>query len=236
MNLPRPSANASVTNNRSKRAIEKREQYALAQEQMSQLPPPKTYISFEEFKQRIKNVALNKLWNIAIQEDLVIATFTTSNYILPTYEIFINNVLHCTLRVHSWILPKDHELYLSYNSSFSNVALSKFIERLTRQYMWCKGIALPDTRKEVNFAKHVILKKFDYFVFQNSDLQQSLHQDEYFRSKSCKLLVLPSENICKNCHTENMKFESEVNFKKAVLTEPAKLNAPLNLPQQIGLN
>ena len=58
-------------------------------------------------------------------------------------------------------------------------------------------------------------------------MQQSLHQDEYFSSKKCKLLVLPSENICKNCHVENITFKSEVNFKKAVLTAPAKLNAPV---------
>ena len=133
---------------------------------MPQLPPPKAYISFEEFKQCIKNLALNKFWNIAIQEDLVRPTFTTYDYVLPTYEIFINNILHFTLPVPSWILPKFHELYLLYHSSISNVTLSKFIERLSSQYMLCKGITLPDTRKEVNFAKHVILKKFDYFIFQ----------------------------------------------------------------------
>ena len=78
--------------------------------------------------------------------------------------------------------------------------------------MLCKGITLPDKRKKVNFVKHVIPKKFDYFLFQNSDLQQPLHQDEYFGSKSSKLLVLPSENIFKNCHAESITFKSEVNF------------------------
>ena len=96
------------------------------------------------------------------------------------------------------------------------MTFSKFIERLTSQYMFCKGITLPDTRKKVNFARHVIPKKFDYFVFQNSNLQQPLHKNECFRSKSCKFLNLPSEKICKNCHAENIKFKSEVNFKKAV--------------------
>ena len=91
MNLP--SANANATNNQSKRAIEKRKEYALLQEQMPQLPPPSAYISFEEFKLRIKNLALNKLWNIAIKEKLVEASFTSFNYVLPTYEVFINNVL-----------------------------------------------------------------------------------------------------------------------------------------------
>ena len=126
LNLPRLSANANATNNWWKRAIEKREEYALSQEQIPQLPPPKAYLSFKEFKQCIRTFALNKFWNIAIQEDLVTATFTTSNYVLPTYEIFVNNV---------------------------------------------------------NCAKRVIPKKFDYFVFQNSDLQQPLHQDEFLRPK-----------------------------------------------------
>ena len=43
--------------------------------------------------------------------------------------------------------------------------------------MLCKGITLHNTRKERNFVKRFIPKKFDYFVFQDSDLQQPLHQD-----------------------------------------------------------
>ena len=64
-----------------------------------------------------------------------------------------------------------------------------------------------------------------------------MHQEEYFRSKSCELLVLLSENICKNYHAVNIKFKSEVNFKKAVLTAPAKLNAPVTFtsPDRIRL-
>ena len=50
LNLPRPTANANATNNWSKRAIEKREEYALLQEQIPQLPPSSAYISFEELK------------------------------------------------------------------------------------------------------------------------------------------------------------------------------------------
>ena len=52
--------NANATNNRLKIAIEKREEHALLQEQMPQLPPLSAYTSFAEFKQRIKNTALNK--------------------------------------------------------------------------------------------------------------------------------------------------------------------------------
>ena len=77
------------------------------------------------------SLALNKLWEINIQEQLVIASFTSSKYVLPTYEIYINNLLNFTVRVYSWILPVDHELYLLCNSSFLNVTFSKFVERLS---------------------------------------------------------------------------------------------------------
>ena len=51
------------------------------------------YIWFEEFKEGIKNLALNKLWNIAIQEELVTTSFESSNHVLPTYEVFPNMFL-----------------------------------------------------------------------------------------------------------------------------------------------
>ena len=94
LNFPRPSANVNATNNRLKRTIEKREEYTLLQEQMPQLPPPSAHISFEEFKQRIKYIALNKLWNIAIQQELVTVSFTSSNYVLPTFETFANKLFY----------------------------------------------------------------------------------------------------------------------------------------------
>ena len=94
LNLPRLSANTNAANNRLKRVIEKREEYALLQEQMSQLPPPSAYISFEEFKQRIKHITLNKLWNIPIEQELVTVSFTSSNYVLPTFETFANKLFY----------------------------------------------------------------------------------------------------------------------------------------------
>ena len=122
LNLPWPSGNA--TNSRSTSAIEEREEYSFLQAQLPQPQPSNVYKSFDEFKLRIKSLALNKLWEINIQEQLVIASFTSSEYVLPTSEIYINNLLNFTVRVHS----VDHELYLLYNSSFLNVTFSTFVE------------------------------------------------------------------------------------------------------------
>ena len=125
LNYPRPSANA--TNNRSTSAIEKRDEYSFLQAQLPQPQPSNVCKSFDEFKLRIKSLVLNKWWEINIQEQLVIASFTSSEYVLATYEIYINNLLNFTVRVHSWILPVDHELYLLYNSSILNVTFSNYV-------------------------------------------------------------------------------------------------------------
>ena len=108
LNLPRLSANA--TNNRSTSAIKKREEYSFLQAQLPQPQQSNVYKSFDEFKLRIESLALNKLWEINIQKHLVTASFTSSEYVLPTYEIYINNRLNFTVHFHSRILPVDHGL------------------------------------------------------------------------------------------------------------------------------
>ena len=107
---------------------------------------------------------------------------------------------------------------------------------MSNNFTLCQGITLPDSRKEINFVKHVLPKTFNYFDYINTDVKQHVHQDRYFRSKSCALL-LSSDNPCKSCHEENIKFHKEINYKKSVLTAPAKLNASINFtsPDRITL-
>ena len=87
LNLPWPSGNA--TNSRSASAIEEREEYSFLQAQLPQPQPSNVYKFFDKFKLRIKSLTLNKLREINVQEQLVIVSFTSSEYILPTYEIYI---------------------------------------------------------------------------------------------------------------------------------------------------
>ena len=55
----------------------------------------------------------------------------SSDTVLPVYEIFVDNLPDFTVRVHSWGLSHNHQLIQSYDASFNNVTLSKFIERLS---------------------------------------------------------------------------------------------------------
>ena len=70
LNLPCPSGNA--TNSRSTSAIEGREEYSFLQAQLPQPQPSNVYKFFDKFKLHIKSLALNKLREINIQEQLVI--------------------------------------------------------------------------------------------------------------------------------------------------------------------
>ena len=54
-----------------------------------------------------------------------------------------------------------------------------------------------DTRKEINFIKHVLPKVFGYFHYKTVDLKQLAFQDEYFRTRNCSLLLSSPENTCK---------------------------------------
>ena len=235
LNFPRPSANA-VVNNRSTSAIEKREEHLALQAQLPQPQPSHFYKSFEDFKQRIKTLVLNKTWSIDIQEDLVIASLNSPEYALPTHEIYVDNQLNFILRIHSWVLPVEHQLYSEYNSSFLNVTFSNFI-KVFDNFKLCQGITVPDSRKEINFIKHVLPKKFNYFSYTKADVKVPVCQDHYFRSRSCELLVSSSDISCKSCHEESIKFNKEINRKKSVLNEPAKLNAPIKFtsPKRIKI-
>ena len=49
--------------------------------------------------------------------------------------------------------------------------------------------------------------------------------------------MLSPEHTCKMCDKENIKFKTEVNFKKASVAKPAHLNAPVKFasPERIKL-
>ena len=71
------------------------------------------------------------------------ASFKISDYVLPKFEIFVEDSLYFTIRVFVWMLMDDHELYTKYQKSILNVTFSKFIVDLA-QLQLCNGIQTPD--------------------------------------------------------------------------------------------
>ena len=98
LNVPRQSANA--TNNRSTSAVKKRKEYSFLEAHLQQSQSPNVYKSFNQFELRIESLALNKLWQINIQEQLIIASFTSSEYVLPAYDIYIYIYMYVYIYVY----------------------------------------------------------------------------------------------------------------------------------------
>ena len=78
------------------------------------------YKLFDDFTSPIKSLALPKSWKVEVKEQLVIVSLMSSEYLLSF-----------TGRVRLWVLSDKHELIQSYNASFNNAVLSKFIESLS---------------------------------------------------------------------------------------------------------
>ena len=154
-----------------------------------------------------------------------VITCASSEYLIPKFEIFVDQSLSFTLRTFGWMLSDDHELYSNYNRSFLNVTLSNFISHLN-QFNLCNGLTTPDPSKELNFQKHVIPKTFNYSNYQQLLFKPRTHQDEYYRSNNCKLLLSnqsSSESICSFCCSAHQRFTFQKNKKVAALNQPAKL-------------
>ena len=240
LNLPIKSGK-TPSSSRSTSSIKKRDElFAFQELSPPPSPSPFMYKDFNNFTQRIANLSLGNCWEVKIQNNLAVVYYVSTTYVLPKFEIFIDQSLSFSLRVYGWMLNEDHELYAMYNRSFLNVTLSNFIQQL-ENYVLCDGIITPDPNKEHSFQKHIIPKVFEYCDYQQLQFKPRLHQDEYYRSITCKLLLTginPTEkNICSPCCSLHQKFISERNHKVAVLNQPAKLNAPIKFtsPERIKL-
>lgn len=129
------------------------------------------------------------------------------------------------------MLPDDHELYIEVDCTLKNITVSNLIIKI-QSYGLCNGIVTPDPSKEINFQKHVIPKKFDITEYHQMPYKSKLHQDQYYCSNSCKLLIT-NPSPCSPCHSHEFKFIYDENRKKVNLLEPAELHAPLkNTSQQ----
>ena len=162
-----------------------------------------------------------------LSKNLVIATFKSTNHVLPKFEAFIDNILTFSLRVYGWMLPQNQELYSKFNKSFHNVTLSNL-------FILC--ISTPDRETLLNCQKHVSPKFFNYLKYLEASFKTNVHQYEFFRSNSCAILYNHNfSTSCPSCHSHCIKVISEANRKQANLDKPAKLYAPVTRTNPVRL-
>ena len=143
LNLPQKSCTTSSTSitQRSTSSILKRE-LSLTDHQPMDIDIGKAcYNSFGEFSKRIGKLKLLPSWKILEEESHVKIIKENEQFLLPTFEIFVNFDLEITVRCYGWVVPKNCPILMSNNCSFKNVTLSNFIMALD-EYHICNGMII----------------------------------------------------------------------------------------------
>ena len=86
----------------------------------------------------MSNLSLGEIWKVQWIERIsgkMLCHASFQNYVLPKFEIFVEDLLYFTICLFGWMLMDGHKLYTKYQRSFLNVTFSKFIVDLAQLQM-----------------------------------------------------------------------------------------------------
>ena len=97
------------------------------------------YKSFTEFANRVRKLKLDTSgWHFEELPNKVTFKLLIKPYIVPQFEIIVDETLSYTRAAYGWLLPDNHELYKTYRRSVGNITISgllsiyKIWDRYTR--------------------------------------------------------------------------------------------------------
>lgn len=141
-------------------------------------------------------------------------------YILPKYEMYVDDSLSFTIRVFGWLLPDTHPIYKDNFRSVQFITVTNLIN-VIEKYNICEGVC--DKLLLGNTVKHAIPKEFD---IRDSE-SYGLNQQEYNRSVEC-FVIVHGGTVCRSCKGIQQKEQKEINRKSRISQTPAKLRAPMS--------
>ncbi len=124
-------------------------------------PKSAYYSSLKDVVERVKKLELNSWMIDTVSENDHVKIWKVSEdgYVLPQYEVFIDDRLQFHVRVYGWALPVDHKIYLDNKRSIQNITVSNLVSALGGQYI-CSGID-KQYKHSAAFMKHIIPKRFE---------------------------------------------------------------------------
>lgn len=137
--------------------------------------PQVHYKTFTEFCQRLTKLKSLQNWNIGTFSDRAVLKQVEIPYVLPKFEIVVDDSLAFTVRVYGCYFPEDHPVYLDYRRTVRNISIHSLAELLGENYSLCCGV---DTL-EMTMLQHcgIVLKKtlwtamaLDHNIFHKTSL------------------------------------------------------------------
>ena len=162
------------------------------------------YKSFTEFANRIRKLKLHTSgWHFEELPNKVTIKLLRKSYIVPHFEIIVDETLSYTCAAYGWLLPDNHKLYKTYRRSVRNITISGLLS-IFKSTNICPGVEL--NSKEL--LSHCIPCELD--LDQNSENPQQAKK--YTRSKDC-ILLMNDEGVCLSCSSFIKEFDRKEKAK-----------------------
>ncbi len=183
-----------------------------------QQPKLPAYRDYKEFEMRIQKLKLSQNgWLIKISPNKTCFKFFQKPFIVPLFEVIVNESLEFTCAVYGKVLPADNMFYKTYRRSLRNVTISKLLADISNGKL-CPGLDVESDEGEIHF----ILSELE--LDENGDHVQQTKQ--YSRSKDCLLLTIDAGK-CTCCYNFEKNLKKSQSCKQVNINTPALLNAPL---------
>lgn len=152
-------------------------------------------------------------------------------YLLPKFEIAVDDSLGFIVKVYGCFLQEDHLTYLDYRWTVRNVTISRLAKDQEDNCSLCCGV---DER-----VLEITGKLFHHVVATNEepDEEEQFPHKGHWRAKGCSIVYGTEELVCGACKDYVSCITSAKKAKGRHLLKPAHLNAPISKtdPERIKL-
>ena len=195
--------------------------------------PTVYYKNLKQLFLRSKDLEFTNRWSVTQGDKEIVLQKFNKEFLIPEFQVLIDDGLGFTIKVFEWFLPEDHELYSSVKRSMRNITLSNLIKNIENNYKICTGVE----EKELsgNLLFHV-MKKTESCDDGNENFPLNPYSSHVVvRTKYCS--VLTSNTMCTQCEESDIKLIAHHKTKQQNLSQPAKLKAPLSktAPEKVVL-
>ena len=103
------------------------------------LPQKAVYKNFRDLSRRTLEQKSLRDWNLKLMTDRLVVKKMLDTFLIPEFEIIIDDTLGFTINVFECFLPEDHALYLENLRSVRHVTVSELVKKL-ESYKLCSGV------------------------------------------------------------------------------------------------
>ena len=182
------------------------------------------YKNFLDLCRQITRLKSLKEWDVKALDDRVILKKVQDEFLIPVFEIIIDDSLGFAVKVFGCYIPEDHELYLSTKRLVRNFTVSALVDNVARLYKLCSGVQ-PVGELTKQIFHHVVPMSVDPLIDETS---QVFPHKGFWRGKNCSILCNEEQSTCSACQEFDSKEGRATKAKERKLAKPAHIKAPIS--------